>query len=180
MLIADSCLIAAVLKWYVPKARDLLAALQRTEQQLQVFQKISRLMVRELSLPEMLDNLNAYIDAPVPFVPLGHRPFTAELNDKFPTISPAQAADLVIKAMVERPHEINTLLGNVGAVAAGFLFKTSSVTWPQALMVLGGLVLASSTLAFAVRFSERDEETARAEMAARLGAMTPVPAGAGD
>jgi hypothetical protein len=34
-----------------------------------------------------------------------------------PTISPAQAADLVIKAMVERPHEINTLLGNAGAIA---------------------------------------------------------------
>src|SRR3954469_26003653 len=40
-----------------------------------------------------------------------------KLYDKFPTISPAQAADLVVKAMVERPHEINTLLGNAGAVA---------------------------------------------------------------
>ena len=40
-----------------------------------------------------------------------------KIYDKFPTISPAQAADLVIKAMVERPHEINTLLGNAGAVA---------------------------------------------------------------
>ena len=40
-----------------------------------------------------------------------------KIYDKFPTISPAQAADLVIKAMVERPHEINTMLGNVGAIA---------------------------------------------------------------
>ena len=40
-----------------------------------------------------------------------------KIYDKFPTISPAQAADLVIKAMVEKPHEINTLLGNAGAVA---------------------------------------------------------------
>ncbi len=40
-----------------------------------------------------------------------------KIYDKFPTISPAQAADLVIKAMVERPHEINTLLGNAGAIA---------------------------------------------------------------
>ncbi len=39
-----------------------------------------------------------------------------KLYDKFPTISPAQAADLVVKAMVERPHEINTMLGNAGAV----------------------------------------------------------------
>ncbi len=52
-------------------------------------------------------------------MPLVRTPMIAptKLYDKFPTISPAQAADLVIKAMVERPHEINTLLGNVGAVA---------------------------------------------------------------
>ena len=52
-------------------------------------------------------------------MPLVRTPMIAptKLYDKFPTISPAQAADLVIKAMVERPHEINTALGNVGAVA---------------------------------------------------------------
>jgi hypothetical protein len=47
------------------------------------------------------------------------------LYDKFPTISPAQAADLVIKALVERPHEINTLLGNAGAVAHTLAPKTA-------------------------------------------------------
>jgi short-subunit dehydrogenase len=52
-------------------------------------------------------------------MPLVRTPMIAptRLYDKFPTISPAQAADLVIDAMVERPHEINTLLGNAGAVA---------------------------------------------------------------
>ena len=52
-------------------------------------------------------------------MPLVRTPMIAptKIYDKFPTISPAQAADLVIKAMVERPHEINTMLGNVGAVA---------------------------------------------------------------
>ena len=52
-------------------------------------------------------------------MPLVQTPMIAptKIYDKFPTISPAQAADLVVKAMVERPHEINTLLGNVGAVA---------------------------------------------------------------
>jgi NAD(P)-dependent dehydrogenase (short-subunit alcohol dehydrogenase family) len=52
-------------------------------------------------------------------MPLVRTPMIAptKLYDKFPTISPAQAADLVIKAIVERPHEINTLLGNAGAVA---------------------------------------------------------------
>lgn len=39
------------------------------------------------------------------------------IYDHFPTITPAQAADLVVAAMVGRPHELNTLLGNLGAVA---------------------------------------------------------------
>ena len=43
-------------------------------------------------------------------MPLVRTPMIAptKIYDKFPTISPAQAADLVIKAMVDRPHEINT------------------------------------------------------------------------
>jgi signal transduction protein with GAF and PtsI domain len=41
----------------VPKQKDLLTALQRTEQQLQLFQKISRLMVRDMSLPEVLEGI---------------------------------------------------------------------------------------------------------------------------
>ena len=51
-------------------------------------------------------------------MPLVRTPMIAptKIYDKFPTISPAQAADLVIKAMVEQPHEINTWLGNAGAV----------------------------------------------------------------
>ena len=60
-------------------------------------------------------------------MPLVRTPMIAptKLYDKFPTISPAQAADLVIKAMVERPHEINTLLGNAGAVAHTLAPKTA-------------------------------------------------------
>jgi len=52
-------------------------------------------------------------------MPLVKTPMIAptKLYDKFPTISPAQAADWVVKAMVERPHELNTVLGNAGAVA---------------------------------------------------------------
>jgi signal transduction protein with GAF and PtsI domain len=41
----------------VPKVKELLAALQRTEQQLQLFQKISRFMVREMSLQEVLHGI---------------------------------------------------------------------------------------------------------------------------
>ncbi len=52
-------------------------------------------------------------------MPLVRTPMIAptKLYDKFPTISPAQAADCVIEALVHRPHEINTMLGNLGAVA---------------------------------------------------------------
>jgi NAD(P)-dependent dehydrogenase (short-subunit alcohol dehydrogenase family) len=60
-------------------------------------------------------------------MPLVRTPMIAptKLYDKFPTISPAQAADLVVRAMVERPHEINTLLGNAGAVAHTLAPKTA-------------------------------------------------------
>lgn len=41
----------------MPKAKDLLASLERTEQQLRLFQKISRFMVKEMSLPEVLQGI---------------------------------------------------------------------------------------------------------------------------
>src|SRR5690606_6323783 len=47
--------------------------------------------------------------------------------------------------------------GNAGAVAAGFLFKSEALTWPQALLILGAVVTVCSGLSFAVRFSEADE-----------------------
>jgi NNP family nitrate/nitrite transporter-like MFS transporter len=58
--------------------------------------------------------------------------------------------------------------GNLGAVLAGFLFKTPSLTYPQALLILGVGIAACSPLALALRFSENDELAARREMEARL------------
>jgi NNP family nitrate/nitrite transporter-like MFS transporter len=69
--------------------------------------------------------------------------------------------------------------GNVGAVLAGFLFKTEGLTWPQALLILGGLVATSATLAFVVRFSEVDERKAVEETEQRLAGSL-VGATAGD
>jgi MFS transporter, NNP family, nitrate/nitrite transporter len=67
--------------------------------------------------------------------------------------------------------------GNLGAVLAGFLFKTPSLTYPQALLILGVIISACSALAFTVRFSENDETEARREIEARLdGALKPVGA----
>ena len=37
---------------------------------------------------------------------------------------------------------------------AGFLFKSSSIAWPQALVILGTLVTCSAVLALLVRFAE--------------------------
>jgi short-subunit dehydrogenase len=52
-------------------------------------------------------------------MPLVKTPMIAptKIYDKFPTISPAQAADMVVRAMVDKPHEINTTLGTAGALA---------------------------------------------------------------
>ena len=59
--------------------------------------------------------------------------------------------------------------------------KPSSLTYPQAFLILGVLILLCSVCAFAVRFSESDELAAKQEMAARLGAaLTPLQASAGD
>jgi uroporphyrinogen-III synthase len=41
----------------VPKAKELELRLQKTEQQLRLFQRVSRLMVRDLSLPEVLQGV---------------------------------------------------------------------------------------------------------------------------
>ncbi|TWG96962.1 thioester reductase-like protein [Nocardioides sp. J9] len=52
-------------------------------------------------------------------MPLVRTPMIAptKIYDKFPTISPAQAADIVVRALVEKPHEINTALGTAGELA---------------------------------------------------------------
>jgi len=52
-------------------------------------------------------------------MPLVRTPMIAptKIYDAFPTISPAQAADLVLKAIRHRPHEINTLMGTAGEVS---------------------------------------------------------------
>ena len=45
----------------MPKTRELEVRLQRTEQQLRLFQKISRFMVREMSLQEVLQGIVSLI-----------------------------------------------------------------------------------------------------------------------
>ena len=67
--------------------------------------------------------------------------------------------------------------GNAGAVLAGFLFKAQSLSYAQGLFILGACILAASTCAFVVRFSENDEYAAKKEIEARLaGAYVPAVA----
>ena len=63
--------------------------------------------------------------------------------------------------------------GNAGAVAAGFLFRTEDIPWPSALLILGILVAASSSLALLVRFSPAYEAEVRRDMEARIRVATP-------
>jgi NNP family nitrate/nitrite transporter-like MFS transporter len=55
--------------------------------------------------------------------------------------------------------------GNLGAVSAGFLFRSESISYPQALLILGGLVTLFSFFALLVRFEPAVEEAAAAELA---------------
>ena len=59
--------------------------------------------------------------------------------------------------------------GNAGAVAAGFLFK-SSIPWNTAFLILGVLVTTVSFLAFVVRFSPQAAKEAKTEMEEVLAA----------
>jgi NAD(P)-dependent dehydrogenase (short-subunit alcohol dehydrogenase family) len=90
-------------------------------------------------------------------MPLVRTPMIAptKLYDKFPTISPAQAADLVIQAMVERPHEINTLLGNAGAIAHTVAPKTAFRILNMAYHVFPDSAAAKGEVSGGTRESEQ-------------------------
>jgi MFS transporter, NNP family, nitrate/nitrite transporter len=69
--------------------------------------------------------------------------------------------------------------GNIGAVAAGFLFRSSSFSTTAALLVLGLTVLACAVLVLTVRFAPADEAALRSELAKAPepvlpGALTPA------
>jgi NNP family nitrate/nitrite transporter-like MFS transporter len=66
--------------------------------------------------------------------------------------------------------------GNLGAVAAGFLFKSSAIAWPQALFLLGAIIAACAPLALLVRFAPVEESAARREMETRLAGAVPQAA----
>jgi hypothetical protein len=40
-----------------------------------------------------------------------------KMYDRFPTMTPAEAADMICKAMIRKPKSVGTFLGNAGALA---------------------------------------------------------------
>jgi NNP family nitrate/nitrite transporter-like MFS transporter len=54
--------------------------------------------------------------------------------------------------------------GNAGAVAAGFLFKSESISYNDAFLVLGVIVTVASFSALLVRFDSQSEKDAKLEM----------------
>lgn len=55
---------------------------------------------------------------------------------------------------------------------AGYFFKTPSLTYPQASLIFGVIIALCSALAFAVRFSEKEELASKQEIDARLARLT--------
>ena len=66
--------------------------------------------------------------------------------------------------------------GNAGAVAAGFLLKSESLSYPEALFILGAIVTAVSFVTFLVRFSNKDEQEVQVEMESALSHKTVLEA----
>lgn len=54
--------------------------------------------------------------------------------------------------------------GNFGAVMAGFLLRSQTLSWPDALLILGISVTICAGLTALVRFSEEDEKRAREDL----------------
>jgi len=65
--------------------------------------------------------------------------------------------------------------GNAGAVAAGFLFKSESLTYGEGLMMLGVAVMVCSVFAFLVRFSPEQLSREDRELADAAGRDTSRP-----
>ena len=70
--------------------------------------------------------------------------------------------------------------GNAGAVAAGFLFRSESITTPQALLSLGGMVIIASFATLLVRFSPAVQDAEKKAFAAALAERQRLKAEAGN
>lgn len=68
--------------------------------------------------------------------------------------------------------------GNVGAVAAGFLFRSASFGMTTALVLMGAAVAASALVVLPIRFSAAEEHAAGAELRASVARRNRLPVSA--
>lgn len=64
--------------------------------------------------------------------------------------------------------------GNAGAVAAAFLFRSDTISFPQAFLYLGAVVAVVSLVVIQLRFDPAAERAAQSEVALAGGAPVPV------
>jgi NAD(P)-dependent dehydrogenase (short-subunit alcohol dehydrogenase family) len=71
-------------------------------------------------------------------MPLVRTPMIAptSIYDSFPTISPDEAADLVLQALISRPHEVSTRLGKFGQVVNAVAPAVSQLLMTAAFSIL--------------------------------------------
>jgi len=71
-------------------------------------------------------------------MPLVRTPMIAptSIYDSFPTISPDEAADMVLQAMMTRPHEVSTRLGKFGEVVNAVAPAVSQLLMTAAYSIL--------------------------------------------
>jgi len=71
-------------------------------------------------------------------MPLVRTPMIAptSIYDSFPTISPDEAADLVLQALISRPHEVSTRLGKFGQVINAVAPAVSQLIMTAAYSIL--------------------------------------------
>jgi len=91
-------------------------------------------------------------------MPLVRTPMIAptKIYDAFPTITSAQAADLVLEALKGRPHEINTRLGTLGEVTHALMPRTTF-----RILHLAYQVFPDSA---AARGEDHDDETSKEQL----------------
>lgn len=92
-------------------------------------------------------------------MPLVRTPMIAptKMYDRFPTISPGQAAQKVISALVDKPHEINTLTGNLGALAHTLAPRTAFRILNVAYQVFPDSAAAKGTAEASAGRSENEQ-----------------------
>jgi short-subunit dehydrogenase/thioester reductase-like protein len=103
-------------------------------------------------------------------MPLVRTPMIAptKMYEKFPTISPAQAGDIVIKALVEKPEAINTLSGQMGAALHTAAPKTAHKVMSMAYQAFPDSAAARAHAAEAEAAHAGEEPTSQVDMVKRL------------